>query len=175
MCLLAGERLPSADRYIDKQRIDFDAVTDPPGRLRRHQGGAATQKWLVDGLPRTTVIEHGPAHTLNRLLGRMRGLSVLSPRGDIPQRRLLAIAGPVALFANGVPAGFMLPMIVALTHNQSLLGPDNFGSDRKAHFDQAVGDRAGMQRPVPDIGNVAREQRPSGGPIRPLIVSDIAA
>src|SRR5258708_19843606 len=89
------EGLPAADRYIDKQGIDFDAVANPSGRLRRNQRGAAAEKWFVNGLPRVAVVEHWPAHALDRLLGRMLGFRILPPRRHI--HNLVFFAFPVPL------------------------------------------------------------------------------
>src|SRR5258708_8536419 len=126
------EGLPAADRYIDKQGIDFDAVANPSGRLRRNQRGAAAEKWFVNGLPRVAVVEHWPAHALDRLLGRMLGFRILPARRDSQKRGLFAVAGPVTFLAYGIPAGFVLPVIIAPAHDQALLGPNDLRPNRKA-------------------------------------------
>src|SRR5690242_10746241 len=69
-----------------------------------------------------------------------------------------------------VPAGFMLPVIIAAADHQSLLRPDDLGADGKVLTDQTFGNRPGMQRGVPDIRDVAGEERPGGGPVRALVV-----
>ena len=82
--------------------------------------------------PGAGIVQHRPAHAFDRLLGRMLGFGVLAAAADCPQRRLLTVAGPIALFANRVPAGLVLPMVVALAHDKALLGPDDLRADREA-------------------------------------------
>ena len=69
----------------------------------------------------------------------------------------------------------MLPVIVAAADDQALLGPDDLGADGEALRDQALGDRRGVQRAVPDIGDVAGEQRPGRAPVGAIVVLDLAA
>src|SRR6266851_4530009 len=92
-----------------------------------------------------------------RLLRRMLGLGVLPTGGDIPERRLLAIAGPIALFTDGVPAGFVLPMIVALTHHETFLGPNDLSPDRKPALKKALRNNRRAKCPMPDVSNLARK------------------
>jgi hypothetical protein len=49
----------------------------------------------------------------------------------------------------------MLPVVVALAHDQPLLRPDDLSPDRKAGFEQAFGDNGRAQGSVPDIGDFA--------------------
>ena len=55
-----------------------------------------------------------------------------------------------------------------------LLGPDDLRPDRKPALGKAVGDNAGAQRPVPDIGDLAGVEIPGRSPIRDLVVPDLA-
>ena len=47
-------------------------------------------------------------------------------------------------------------------------------ADREAAGDQALGDRGGVQRPVPDVGDLAGEQRPGLAPVGPVVVQHLA-
>ena len=128
---LPRESLPTSDSDIDKERVDLNAEADPPAGLRRDQRGPAAQKRLVDRLPGAGIVQHRPAHALDRLLGRMLGFDVLPTGRNSPKRRLLAVTGPVALLSDSVPAGLVLPVVVALAHHQALLGPDDLRPDRE--------------------------------------------
>jgi hypothetical protein len=56
---LSGERLPTSDHDIDKERIDLDAKANSPTGLRRNQRGPAAQERLVDRLPRLELFSMG--------------------------------------------------------------------------------------------------------------------
>ena len=86
----------------------------------------------------------------------MDRVGVLVAAGDLPERGLLAVAGPVRLagLLHSSNSRFMLPMIVAAAEHQPLLGPD----DLRAHASRrppGSGHRRRMQRAVPDVGHVA--------------------
>jgi hypothetical protein len=104
----------------------------------------------------------------------MLGFGVLPTGRNGPKRRLLAVPGPVALLSDSVPARLVLPMVVALAHYQALFGPDDLRPDRETALEETLGNNAGAQRPMPDIGNLARVQVPGRSPIRDLIVFDLA-
>ena len=95
---------------------------------------------------RLAVVEHRPAHALDRLLRAMNGFGVLAAARDRPERGLLAVAGPMAFGAHRVPAGLMLPVIIAAADDQPLLGPDDLRADGEALALQAVGNGRGLQR-----------------------------
>ena len=156
---LAGEALPALDRDVDVSRVEFDAEANPPRRLGRDQRGARAHEWLVDRLTRRTVVEDRPAHALDRLLGPVDGLGVLVPAGDLPERRLLAIPGPVPLaaFADSVKARFMLPVIIASAQHQAFFGPDELAPDSEAGDLEALGDGRRVQCAVREVGDVTRE------------------
>ena len=61
------------------------------------------------------------------------GRGILVAVRDLPQRRLLAVAGPVTRgLADRIPAGLMLPVIIAPAQDQPVLGPDDLRADGKA-------------------------------------------
>src|SRR4051794_39521306 len=64
---LPRECLPTSDRDVDKEGVDFNAKAIPAAGLCRDQRGAAAKEWFVDRLPRAGVVQHGPAHALDRL------------------------------------------------------------------------------------------------------------
>src|SRR5262249_26870484 len=149
--LLARERLPAPDCDVHVEWIKFDPETRPTYRLRRDQRGPAADEGVVHGLARPAIVQHRPPHAFNRLLRAVRGLGVLRAARDGPKGRLLAIAGPVALLADPIPTGFVLPLIITPTDYQALLGPDDLGADIETLFGKAFGHRRGAQRGMPDI------------------------
>jgi hypothetical protein len=82
-------------RDIDVKGIQLDPQARLPGRFGSDKGGAAPHEGVVDGLLAGTVVQHGPAHALDRLLGPMGGFGVLPAAWDAPERGLLAVPGPV--------------------------------------------------------------------------------
>jgi hypothetical protein len=82
----------------------------------------------------------------------VHGVRVLIPVGDLPQRRLLAITRPVtlALGADRIPAGFVLPVVIAAAQNQAVLGPDDLRPDGETGIHKALG-----KRPLTALGHGA--------------------
>ena len=76
--------------------------------------------------------------------------------------------------AHGIPAGLVLPVIIAAAQHQPVLGPDDLRADVEAAGVEALGHRRGVQRAVPDIGDVAREQRPGLAPVGAVVVQHLA-
>ena len=68
----------------------------------------------------------------------------------------------------------MLPMVVAAGEHQPLLGPDDLAADGEAAGLEALGDGGGVQRPVPDVGDLAGEERPGLAPVGPVVVHHLA-
>ena len=68
----------------------------------------------------------------------------------------------------------MLPVIVAAAEHKPVLGPDDLRADVEARGLEALGDGAGVERAMPDIGDVAGEQRPGLAPVGAVVVSDLA-
>src|ERR1700692_1671821 len=102
----------------------------------------------------------------------MCGFGVLPAGRNGPERRLLAVTRPVALFSDSVPAGLVLPVVVALAHHQALFGPDDLRAYGETALGEALGNNAGAERPMPDVGNLAWVQVPGRSPIRDLVVFD---
>jgi hypothetical protein len=128
---------------IDEQRIDLDRAA----RLCGDQRGAAAEERLVDRLAGARIVLDRPPHAFDRLLGRMLGRSVLPAGWDFPERGLLAVAGLVALLADGVPARFIAPVVIPLAHDQPLLGPDDLGPDGEAALEKTLGDIVDRRAP----------------------------
>jgi len=68
----------------------------------------------------------------------------------------------------------MLPVIIAAADHPPLLGPDDLGANFEALAREAFGHGRGMKGAVPDVGDIARERRPGGFTIRPLVVAHLA-
>src|SRR6267378_778275 len=80
--------------------------------------------------------------------------------GDLPDGRLPAVALPVAspALAHGVPAGFVLPVIIAAAQGEVLFGPDDLSAWLQPASSQTGGNNVTVQSPVPDVGDIAGEQ-----------------
>src|SRR5882757_923128 len=104
----------------------------------------------------------------------MFGLGVLSAAADRPQRRLLAVASPISLLANRVPARLTLPVIVALAHHQPPLCPNDLRSNCESALGETFRDDGRAKRPMPDIGDLTREEVPGRRPVGNLVVLDFA-
>ena len=68
----------------------------------------------------------------------------------------------------------MHPMVVAAAQHQPLLRPDDLAADREAGGLEALGDRRRMQCAVPDVGDVAGEQRPGLAPVGAVVVQHLS-
>src|SRR5450759_3830988 len=80
----------------------------------------------------------------------------------------------MACRAHRIPAWLMLPMVVAAAEHQPLLGPNDLRTDGEAIVRKTVRNRRGVQGAVPDVGDVAREQGPSGSPVCLVVITDFA-
>ena len=87
---------------------------------------------------------------------------------------MLAVAAPIALLADSVPARFMLPVIIPAANHDALLGPDDLSTDSEAGANQALVRRRRLEGSVPYIRDVTRKQRPGFTPIGALVVLDLA-
>jgi len=68
----------------------------------------------------------------------------------------------------------VLPVVIATAENEALLGPDDLRPDVEAYRHEALGHLCRVQRTVPDIGDIAGEQRPSLAPVGPVVVQHLA-
>ena len=108
-------------------------MAGPAGHLGGNDGRAGPAERLVDRLAR--------ARSCSRSAGFMHSTGFCVPCSmpvvlagiDVPERRLLAVAGPVraAVPAHRVPARLVLPVIVAAAERKAVLGPD----DLRAHLE----------------------------------------
>jgi len=96
--------------------------------------------------------------------------------GDLPQSGLLSAARPMGLgaVADGVPTGFVLPMIVAPADRKVLLAPDDLRANIKFARPQAFGDLCAEEARMPDVTNVAFEVRPGRSPVDSIVIQDFA-
>ena len=129
---IAGKGLPAPYSHIDIARIKFQSATDTACALRGNQRRAAADERVIDEIAGRAVVEHGPAHALDRLLRAVRCFAVLAAAGNRPQRRLFAVSRPIALAAHRVPARLVLPVIVAASDHQTFLRPDNLSANSKS-------------------------------------------
>ena len=120
-----------------------------------NDGSPTAEKRVVDHLARTAVVEQRPAHALDRLLGAVDGFGVLPAARDGPERRLLAVARPVALGPHGVPARLVLPMVMTAAQRKAVLCPDDLRAHVEADRGQRVLHRAGVAAGMPDVGDGA--------------------
>ena len=160
-----GTVLPASHHNIDIKGIEFDPVADPTGDLGRDQARARAEKWVIDHLTGPAVVDDRAAHAFDRLL-RAVPPARLTPRtaewivvGDFPDRRLGAAALPVAGLAlpYRVPAGFVLPVIIAPAQCEVLLNPEDLSAQLQPASHQTGGDDVAAQSSVPNIGDIPGE------------------
>src|SRR5712671_495143 len=132
-CIPPGEELPAPHDDIDIGGIELEPVTGPAGHLGGDQARPRAEKRVIDRLARSAVVGDRTTHALHGFL-RAVPPALLALRvakrvvvGDLPHRRLGAVALPVAglAVAHRVPTGFMLPMVIAAAQGEVLLDPDD--------------------------------------------------
>ena len=67
-------------------------------------------------------------------------LGVLPCSRNVPERGLLSISGPIAVLSYRVPTWLVLPMVIALAHDEPLFCPDDLGANVEARLGKAFGD-----------------------------------
>jgi len=119
------------------------------------------------------VLDRAP-HALDRLLRSVARLR--SPVKDRPDRRLLPVARPscCSTLSDGVPAWLVAPVIVAARDDQARLIPNDLRPRNEAGAPQTLLDGRGVQRAVPHVGDIPREQLPGRLPIRAVVVRDLS-
>src|SRR5438128_12556903 len=165
-CGTAGEELPSSHPDIDVMGTELDAEAHTAGHLGGDHARPRAEKRVINRLARPAIVGDRTAHALHGFLCSVPpALLVLrvAPRvvvGDLPHRRLPAVALPVAglAVAHRVPTGFMLPMVIAAAQGEVLLDPDDLSTRLQPAAGQIGGDNIAVQRPVPDISDVPGEQ-----------------
>ena len=82
-----------------------------------------TQLGFKHRLTGAGIVQDRAAHAFDRLLRAMHGGRVLVLAGNVPQRGLLAVARPMAFsgLLHRIPAGSVLPVIVAPAKNEAVL------------------------------------------------------
>src|SRR5215831_1515804 len=177
-----GEGLPASHDDIDIGRADLKAAADAAGHFGGDQARARTEKRVIDQLAGPAVVDNRPAHALDRLLrGVPPALFALAIAkrivvGDLPHGGLLATPLPVAslALAHRVPAGFMTPMVVASAQCEMRLGPDDLSAQLEPAGGQIATDHVAVQRPVPDISDIAGKQRIGLPPVGAVIIEHLA-
>ena len=153
--------------YVAQRVLKEDVAAGDEGIVRR-----------VSAVEIEAAVVEQVRHALHRLLRAVRRLGVLAAAGDgpergllggvllaprdLPERRLAAVAMPVpvAAGAHAVPAGFMRPVVMAAPEHECVLGPDDLRPELEAAGLEALRHGRGVQGAVPDIGDLAAEQRP---------------
>ena len=178
----SGEDLPPFHRHIDISGVELDPAADAAGHFGRDQAGARAEKRIIDRLAGPAVVDDRAAHAFDRLLGAVPPalLALWAAErvvvGDLPDCRLRAVTRPVAglSLAHRVPAGFVLPVIIAAAQGEVLLAPDKLGAQLQPAGGQTGGDDIAVQSPVPDIRDVTGEQRIGLTPVGAIIVEHLA-
>src|SRR3979409_1934640 len=66
------ERLPTSNGHVDVARLELHGETDATGGLGSDQRSAASEEWLINGLPRAAVVLHPAPHGMYWLLPALR-------------------------------------------------------------------------------------------------------
>src|SRR5207302_4626306 len=112
--------------------IERDPVAHAVGHAGSGQARAGAEKRVIDRLAGPAVVDDRAAHAFDRLLGAVPPalLALWAAErvvvGDLPDCRLRAVTRPAAglALAHRVPAGFVLPVIIAAAQGEVLLAPD---------------------------------------------------
>src|SRR3954471_22933115 len=75
-------------------------------------------------------------------------------------------------FANGIPTWLVLPVVMAATHREMLLGPDELGPNLETGGAQRRRNFRSMDSSMPDVSNVPGEQSISFRPVDAVIICD---
>src|SRR5215472_9239384 len=176
-----GKGLPASHDDIDISGAELETVAEAAGHFGGNHARARAEKRVIDQLAGPAVVDDRAAHRFDRLLRAMPP-TLLAPRaaerivvGELPDRCLRAVAGPVAglALAHGVPAAFVLPVIIAAAHREMLLRPDDLRAQLEPASRQPGGDDIAVHRPMPDIGGISREQRIGLLPIGAIVVENL--
>src|SRR5580692_4917815 len=177
-----GENLPASHDDIGIGRAELDPVADAAGHFGRDQTRAGAQKRVVDLLAGPTVVDDRAAHAFDRLLSAVP-TALLALRvterivvWKLPDRSLGAVTAPMAALAlaHSVPAGYVLPMIVATAQGEVLLGPDDLSARPQPASREIGDDDVAVQSSVPGIGDIPGEQRIRLPPVGAVVVEHLA-
>src|SRR5215831_11993118 len=134
-----GKGLPTSHDDIDITGAELETVAEAVGHFGRDQARARAEKRVIDQLAGPAVVDDRAAHRLDRLL-RAVPPALLALRAaerivvrKLPDCCLRAVAGPVAglALAHGVPAAFVLPVIIAAAQREMLLRPNDLSAQLK--------------------------------------------
>src|SRR4051794_7084759 len=150
----SGEELPAPYDHIGISRIELEPAAEAAGHFGRDQARARAEKRVIDRLAGPAVVDDRAAHAFDRLLGAVPPAVLALPIAervvvaDAPDRRLRAVALPVArpAVAHGVPAGLVLPVIIAAAQREMLLGPDDLSAQLQPACRKTGGDDVAVQR-----------------------------
>ena len=178
-----GEVLPAPHDDIDINGIELKTDADPAGHLGRDQSRARAEKRVVDCLTESAVVDNRAAHAFDRLLRAVPPalFALMIAKwvvvGDFPDRRLGAAALPVAglAFPHGVPAGLVLPVIIATAQCEMLLRPHDLSAQLQSASRQSGADDVAVHGPMPDIGDIACKQCKGVPPVGAIIIEHRAA
>src|SRR5438105_3132870 len=156
MCGAApGEELPAPHDDIDISRVELEPVTNAAGHLGGDHARARAEKRVIDHLARPAIVGDRAAHAFDRLLGAVPPAVLALPVaervvvGDLPDRRLRAVALPVAGLARAhrIPAGLVLPMVIAAAQGEVMLRPDDLSAQLQPAGGKPSSDDVALQRP----------------------------
>src|SRR5690606_11972211 len=101
---------------------------------------------------------------------RLRGLR------DFPKSCLLAPTNvmPLLALADGIPARLVLRVVIASSNYEMFFSPHNQIAKQETHLLQLCAHPNELAFAVPDVGNVAWEQRPCLRPVCSVIIGDHA-
>src|SRR5882757_6326288 len=127
--ILTSEGLPSQHGNIDVRGIDLDRETGATGHFGCDNGRARPAERIIDGLARRRVVLDRPPHALHGFLRSVTVPVIITGRNG-PHGRLLAIPAPMCArcSTDGIPTGFVLPMVVASAKCEAILGPDDLSA-----------------------------------------------
>src|ERR1700730_10537956 len=177
----SSKELPAPHDDIDISGVEFETVADAAAHFGRDQARARAEKWVIDRLAGAAVVDDRAAHALDRLLGAVPPalLALLVAKrivvGDFPDCRLRSVASPMAGFtlSHRVPAGFVLPVIIAAAEGEVLLCPDDLSAKPEPAGGKG-GDYMGVQCAVPGIGDTPGEERIRLAPVGAVVVEHLA-
>src|SRR6202022_3689872 len=156
-CGTAGEELPSSHHDIDIMGTELDAEAHTAGHLGGDDARPRAGKRVENRRARPAVFGDRTAHALHGFLCPVPP-ALLALRvakrvvvGDRPDRGLGAITLPMAGLARAhrVPAGFVLPGVVAATQGKVLLDTVYLRAQLEAASSETGGGDVAVQGPEP--------------------------
>src|SRR5436190_8347448 len=81
--LVAGELLPALDPDVDVGRRDLHRIADAADRFRGDDRRAGSREGFIHGVATFGMVQHRPAHAVDRLLGAV-AVPIIFSRGNRP-------------------------------------------------------------------------------------------